>query len=481
MAATRKLYLRIVNTNRDESVEVPAQATDEEVKSLLLAAADATPEIVTMARLTRSSDNSVLAINKFIPANDANDRYRLEIKQGEKNRQLDDLTTQFTDVLAANLTVKDVTELKDSLTVIRRKLDDLDKTISTATGTIPKAPRQVVKRVSKLDPRFTTSPKYILSEETKMYLKQPTFDNWLWDENEITVLLETIFEEMGLIQDFNIEAAALRRFLNAIKDNYNHNPFHNFRHCFCVTQMMYGILNRTGVLRKFKPLDRLVLTVACIGHDLDHPGYNNAYQINAKTELATIYNDQSPLENHHCAMLFAILRNPECDILKNLPDAVFRDARRNIIKCILATDMAKHGEIMAQFKKVSENFNFEDAEHKILLMQMIIKCSDISNEVRPNDVAEPWVDCLLQEFFSQSDREKAEGLPTAPFMDREKVTKPGAQVGFIGFVMIPLYELAAKVLPDMEDEIIRPIRDSLTYYKEMQVKMDAAKKAEEKK
>ena len=63
---------------------------------------------------------------------------------------------------------------------------------------------------------------------------------------------------------------------------------------------------------------------------------------------------------------------------------------------------------------------------------MIVKCSDISNEVRPKAVSEPWVDCLLEEFFHQSDTEKAQGLPTAPFMDRTKVTKPGAQSQFCG-------------------------------------------------
>jgi hypothetical protein len=79
---------------------------------------------------------------------------------------------------------------------------------------------------------------------------------------------------------------------------------------------------------------------------------------------------------------------------------------------------------------------------------MIVKCSDISTEVRPPNVAgeikvtlEKWVDLLLEEFFCQSDREKAMGLPTMPFMDREKVTKPSAQIGFIQFVMIPLYYL----------------------------------------
>jgi len=35
-------------------------------------------------------------------------------------------------------------------------------------------------------------------------------------------------------------------------------------------------------------------------------------------------------------------------------------------------------------------------------------------------------------------------LPVAPFMDREKVTKPTAQIGFIKFVLLPMFETIAK-------------------------------------
>ena len=71
---------------------------------------------------------------------------------------------------------------------------------------------------------------------------------------------------------------------------------------------------------------------------------------------------------------------------------------------------------------------------------MLIKSCDISNEVRPTKVAEPWVDCLLEEYFRQSDIEKSTGLPVTPFMDRDKVTKTSAQIGFIKFVLIPMFE-----------------------------------------
>ena len=64
---------------------------------------------------------------------------------------------------------------------------------------------------------------------------------------------------------------------------------------------------------------------------------------------------------------------------------------------------------------------------------ILIKACDISNECRPImvscihtgsksgkkwQVSEGWVDCLLEEYFHQSDKEKKDALPVAPFMDR---------------------------------------------------------------
>ena len=84
------------------------------------------------------------------------------------------------------------------------------------------------------------------------------------------------------------------------------------------------------------------------------------------------------------------------------------------------------------------------------LCMVLIKVSDISNEARPMDVAEPWLDCLLQEFFEQSDREKMEGLPVTPFMDRDKITKPSSQCSFIGFVLLPLFEAIGRLYPELD-------------------------------
>jgi len=115
------------------------------------------------------------------------------------------------------------------------------------------------------------------------------------------------------------------------------------------------------------------------------------------------------------------------------------------------------------------------------LMQIMIKVSDVSNEARPMEVAEPWLDCLLQEFFIQSDVEKLEGLPVAPFMDRDKVTKPSAQIGFIRFVLTPLFEALGQLFPVLEGPLIAPVRKALSYYTHMGKTMEEELKKQEKK
>ncbi|TRY90377.1 hypothetical protein DNTS_006497, partial [Danionella cerebrum] len=252
----------------------------------------------------------------------------------------------------------------------------------------------------KLTPRrdVPSYPKYMLSPQTIDALRKPAFDVWLWESNEMLSCLEHMYHDLGLVKDFNMNPITLKRWLLCIHDNYRNNPFHNFRHCFCVTQMMYSMIYLCSLQEKFTQVDILILMTAAVCHDLDHPGYNNTYQINARTELAVRYNDISPLENHHCAVAFQIFSQPDCNIFGNMDPEAFKQIRQGTITLILATDMARHGEILESFKQKVDNFDYANEEH---LKMVLIKCCDISNEVRPMEVAEPWVDCLLEEYFMQ--------------------------------------------------------------------------------
>ncbi|XP_033301645.1 uncharacterized protein LOC117206424 isoform X1 [Bombus bifarius] len=306
-----------------------------------------------------------------------------------------------------------------------------------------------------------------VSSNVREWLRSPAFDARQWEDEELLLMLQTMFVELDLPQKFNIPLPILRNFLYEVYNNYNEVPFHNFRHCFCVAQMMYAIAWTVDLPSRIGDLEVFILIVSCICHDLDHPGYNNIYQINARTELALRYNDISPLENHHCSVAFRVLEAPECNILASLDNATYRVVREGIIRCILATDMARHNEILGQFTDIIPEFDYSSKAHINLLSMILIKVADISNEARPMEVAEPWLDRLLQEFFKQSDAEKLEGLPVTPFMDRDKVTKPSSQVSFIGLVLLPLFEALGELLPQLQNLIVQPVREALEYYRRL--------------
>ncbi|XP_014388395.1 PREDICTED: high affinity cGMP-specific 3',5'-cyclic phosphodiesterase 9A [Myotis brandtii] len=426
------------------------------------------PRNTTISLLT--TDDAMVSIDPTMPANSESTPYKVRpvaLKQlSEKEELIQSVLTQVAEQFSRAFKINELkAEVANHLAVLEKRveLEGLKVVeIEKCKSDIKKMREELAARSNrtscpckysfldnnkKLTPQrdVPTYPKYLLSPETIEGLRKPTFDVWLWEPNEMLSCLEHMYHDLCLVRDFSINPITLKRWLLCVHDNYRNNPFHNFRHCFCVAQMMYSMIWLCGLQEKFSQMDILILMTAAICHDLDHPGYNNTYQINARTELAVRYNDISPLENHHCAVAFQILAQPECNIFSNVQPDGFKQIRQGMITLILATDMARHAEIMDSFKEKMENFDYSNEEHMTLLKMILIKCCDISNEVRPMEVAEPWVDCLLEEYFMQSDREKSEGLPVAPFMDRDKVTKATAQIGFIKFVLIPMFETVTKV------------------------------------
>ncbi|XP_019818611.2 high affinity cGMP-specific 3',5'-cyclic phosphodiesterase 9A isoform X1 [Bos indicus] len=456
------------------------------------------PRNTTISLLT--TDDAMVSIDPTMPANSERTPYKVRpvaIKQlSEKEELIQNVLTQVAEQFSRAFKINELkAEFANHLAVLEKRveLEGLKVVeIEKCKSDIKKMREELAARSNrtscpckysfldnnkKLTPRrdVPSYPKYLLSPETIDALRKPTFDVWLWEPNEMLSCLEHMYHDLGLVRDFSINPITLKRWLLCVQDNYRNNPFHNFRHCFCVAQMMYSMIWCCRLQEKFSQMDILVLMTAAICHDLDHPGYNNTYQINARTELAVRYNDISPLENHHCAVAFQILNQPECNIFSNVSPEGFKQIRQGMITLILATDMARHAEIMDSFKEKMENFDYSNKEHMTLLKMILIKCCDISNEVRPMEVAEPWVDCLLEEYFMQSDREKSEGLPVAPFMDRDKVTKATAQIGFIKFVLIPMFETVTKLFPVVEELMLQPLWESRDRYEELKQMDDAVR------
>ena len=57
------------------------------------------------------------------------------------------------------------------------------------------------------------------------------------------------------------------------------NSFFCWFHSYFLWFQMYGLINLIKLEEYFEPFELLVLILSAICHDLDHPGYNNAYQV----------------------------------------------------------------------------------------------------------------------------------------------------------------------------------------------------------
>ena len=59
--------------------------------------------------------------------------------------------------------------------------------------------------------------------------------------------------------------------------------------------------------------------LSAVIHDYDHKGVNNDFLIKTQDDLAVRYNDKAPMENHHLAAAFALMKSNEFNFLRRLP------------------------------------------------------------------------------------------------------------------------------------------------------------------
>lgn len=242
-------------------------------------------------------------------------------------------------------------------------------------------------------------------------------------------------------------------------------PDHNSVHAADVVQSLSVLISTPTISRKLTSVEKLAILLAAALHDYDHPGVSNNFLIKTRDPLAILYNDQSPLENHHLAAGFEILMKEEFNIFSPLEREDQDHARRIMVDLVLATDNARHFNLTSAFNaKVNVgNLDIDKSEDMTLLLQMLIKCADVSNPGKPLPLYTEWMNRIVEEFFRQGDRERALGLPISPFMDRETPKIPKSQVNFIEFICAPVYQAVGEQLNRMD--IYQICQSNLAHWK----------------
>ena len=125
-----------------------------------------------------------------------------------------------------------------------------------------------------------------------------------------------IMEVVGASK-FGVQTTTARNLAREIACRYSRaNPYHNALHASDVTLgVLYGLCG--GRLReRIDPLSALCMVLSASAHDAGHLGVNNQFLTATQHDLALRYNDQSPLENMHCATLFFLMRDSQdADVL----------------------------------------------------------------------------------------------------------------------------------------------------------------------
>lgn len=178
------------------------------------------------------------------------------------------------------------------------------------------------------------------------------------------------------------------------------------------------------------------------------------YLIATQSKLALRYNDMSILENFHICEAFRAMRHRSCvlcvavlnrglggslvvrsrnrsrNILKNLTTADALTMRYTVIQCVLATDLSLGPRYIAAFESRAKRTDFghdvccdvmvagtrleaspkvvcgcAQDEDKLLLLQQMLKCADVSHATRPVRLHIRWSHLITEEFYLQGDTE----------------------------------------------------------------------------
>ncbi|XP_043941508.1 cAMP-specific 3',5'-cyclic phosphodiesterase 4B isoform X2 [Protopterus annectens] len=292
----------------------------------------------------------------------------------------------------------------------------------------------------------------------------------------LTCIMHAIFQERDLLKTFKIPVDTFVAYMMTLEDHYHSDvAYHNSLHAADVAQSTHILLSTPALDAVFTDLEILAAIFAAAIHDVDHPGVSNQFLINTNSELALMYNDESVLENHHLAVGFKLLQEEQCDIFQNLTKKQRQSLRKMVIDMVLATDMSKHMSLLADLKTMVETKKvtssgvllLDNYTDRIQVLRNMVHCADLSNPTKSLELYRQWTDRIMDEFFHQGDKERERGMEISPMCDKHTASVEKSQVGFIDYIVHPLWETWADLVqPDAQD-ILDTLEDNRNWYQSM--------------
>jgi hypothetical protein len=387
----------------------------------------------------------------------------IDNKERRKSYYIDKESVLGKNMKKNNISQPVINNLKEKNIEVKKNLNfkKIDNT-KIINKKIEKKQEKKEKPILSLIDQFFNEIKGITDKDFNIF----NFKKVVGHRNVLPIMCHVILKTLGLNEPKIISLKKLDSFLYAVSDGYKETTlYHNSLHGADITQSLciFFLNSNAEEISEITVLDLLGIIISAMGHDLGHPGYNNGYHVNARTELALTYNDISCLENYHTSFLFRILSNEENNIFEKLNTQNYKNIRKRMISQILATDMANHGEavslirakIKASEDEGEERFNLLSGNEKTkfdeqqILLNYLIHAADLGHNCKKFEISIEWVKLLTEEFWLQGDMEKAKGIPVSFLCDRDKIDIPSSQVGFLKGFILTTFDCLVAMFPSL--------------------------------
>ncbi|XP_027714224.1 cAMP-specific 3',5'-cyclic phosphodiesterase 4D-like, partial [Vombatus ursinus] len=148
------------------------------------------------------------------------------------------------------------------------------------------------------------------------------------------------------------------------------------------------------------------------------------------------------------------------------------ELRVMVIDMVLATDMSKHMSLLADLKTMVETKKvtssgvllLDNYTDRIQVLRNMVHCADLSNPTKPLALYRQWTDRIMEEFFRQGDKERERGMEISPMCDKHTASVEKSQVGFIDYIVHPLWETWADLVHPDAQEILDMLEDNRDWY-----------------
>lgn len=224
-------------------------------------------------------------------------------------------------------------------------------------------------------------------------------------------------------------------------------------HTIQSTHTFYYLIRKGEVMNHISDLVLMAGLIASLIHDVGHPGVTNTFLISTRHAKAIRYNDRSILENHHLAMGFKILLDPQNDILESLSEAQSWNVRHIIIRMVLSTDISNHFDLLMAIR-LTKTFPEDTKEDRQALMNILLYASDHALPCKSTLYYFKWMAEQMEEFYQQGDIERKLGMNITPFFDRTTCNPFIFQRGYLDVIVRPIFVTVTDFMPQVKDDLI---------------------------